>query len=144
MWFSSSRNQTTESSISSDDTKKASVLLIRKIYVLMQNLEPLPNDVCLTMKLFYYDEGTICNTSCFSCYLYVLLLLKLLFFIPNVFKGITYYIFFEITKFTFNINIWRRKIWKKWVLKIYTKHLGRVVQLVGASSCAPKSHGFDS
>ncbi|XP_024426198.2 HORMA domain-containing protein 1 [Desmodus rotundus] len=53
-----SRNQTTESSISSDDTKKASVLLIRKIYVLMQNLEPLPNDVCLTMKLFYYDEVT--------------------------------------------------------------------------------------
>ncbi|KAM5294971.1 HORMA domain-containing protein 1 isoform 1-T1 [Glossophaga mutica] len=53
-----SRNQTTESSISSADTKKASILLIRKIYVLMQNLEPLPNDVCLTMKLFYYDEVT--------------------------------------------------------------------------------------
>ncbi|XP_049621895.1 HORMA domain-containing protein 1 isoform X2 [Suncus etruscus] len=40
------------------DTKKASILLIRKIYVLMQNLGPLPNDVCLTMKLFYYDEVT--------------------------------------------------------------------------------------
>ncbi|XP_004716651.1 HORMA domain-containing protein 1 isoform X1 [Echinops telfairi] len=39
-------------------TKKASILLIRKIYVLMQNLGPLPNDVCLTMKLFYYDEVT--------------------------------------------------------------------------------------
>ncbi|XP_054436965.1 HORMA domain-containing protein 1 isoform X1 [Pteronotus mesoamericanus] len=52
------RNQSTESSISSADTKKASILLIRKIYVLMQNLEPLPNDVCLTMKLFYYDEVT--------------------------------------------------------------------------------------
>ncbi|PIO31567.1 hypothetical protein AB205_0040510, partial [Aquarana catesbeiana] len=24
----------------------------------MQNLGPLPNDVCLTMKLFYYDEVT--------------------------------------------------------------------------------------
>lgn len=24
----------------------------------MQNLGSLPNDVCLTMKLFYYDEGT--------------------------------------------------------------------------------------
>lgn len=61
--------------MSSADTKKASILLIRKIYILMQNLGPLPNDVCLTMKLFYYDEGTICNTS--SCYLYVLVLKQL-------------------------------------------------------------------
>ncbi|XP_075701058.1 HORMA domain-containing protein 1 [Rhinoderma darwinii] len=40
------------------DLKKSSVLLVRKLYVLMQNLGPLPNDVCLTMKLFYYDEVT--------------------------------------------------------------------------------------
>ncbi|NWU84405.1 HORM1 protein, partial [Onychorhynchus coronatus] len=40
------------------DTKRASVLLIRKIFVLMQNLSPLPSDVCLTMKLLYYDEVT--------------------------------------------------------------------------------------
>ncbi|XP_063803109.1 HORMA domain-containing protein 1 isoform X2 [Pseudophryne corroboree] len=40
------------------DVKKASVMLVRKLYVLMQNLGPLPNDVCLTMKLFYYDEVT--------------------------------------------------------------------------------------
>ncbi|KAM4663676.1 HORMA domain-containing protein 1 [Discoglossus pictus] len=40
------------------DVKKASILLVRKLYVLMQNLGPLPNDVCLTMKLFYYDEVT--------------------------------------------------------------------------------------
>ncbi|XP_037356098.1 HORMA domain-containing protein 1 isoform X2 [Talpa occidentalis] len=53
-----SKNQTNESSMSSADTKKASILLIRKIYILMQNLGPLPNDVCLTMKLFYYDEVT--------------------------------------------------------------------------------------
>ncbi|TEA19837.1 hypothetical protein DBR06_SOUSAS22410069 [Sousa chinensis] len=53
-----SKNQSSESSMSSADTKKASILLIRKIYVLMQNLGPLPNDVCLTMKLFYYDEVT--------------------------------------------------------------------------------------
>ncbi|KFQ41096.1 HORMA domain-containing protein 1, partial [Nestor notabilis] len=50
-----SRNNST---ITCADTKKASILLIRKIYVLMQNLSPLPNDVCLTMKLFYYDEVT--------------------------------------------------------------------------------------
>uniref|UniRef100_A0AAA9SL04 HORMA domain-containing protein 1 n=2 Tax=Bos TaxID=9903 RepID=A0AAA9SL04_BOVIN len=53
-----SKNQSNEPNMSSADTKKASILLIRKIYILMQNLGPLPNDVCLTMKLFYYDEVT--------------------------------------------------------------------------------------
>ncbi|KAJ1064409.1 hypothetical protein K5549_014823 [Capra hircus] len=53
-----SKNQSSEPNMSSADTKKASILLIRKIYILMQNLGPLPNDVCLTMKLFYYDEVT--------------------------------------------------------------------------------------
>lgn len=65
-WFFSSKNQNNKSSTTSADTKKASILLIRKIYVLMQNLGPLPNDVCLTMKLFYYDEGTTCSMSWFS------------------------------------------------------------------------------
>ncbi|XP_072702738.1 HORMA domain-containing protein 1 [Ciconia boyciana] len=54
----SSKNNRNHSTITCADTKKASILLIRKIYVLMQNLSPLPNDVCLTMKLFYYDEVT--------------------------------------------------------------------------------------
>ncbi|XP_067169253.1 HORMA domain-containing protein 1 [Apteryx mantelli] len=54
----SSKNKRNNSTITCADTKKASILLIRKIYVLMQNLGPLPNDVCLTMKLFYYDEVT--------------------------------------------------------------------------------------
>ncbi|XP_029802566.1 HORMA domain-containing protein 1 isoform X2 [Suricata suricatta] len=53
-----SKNQNSDSSMSFADIKKASILLIRKIYILMQNLGPLPNDVCLTMKLFYYDEVT--------------------------------------------------------------------------------------
>uniref|UniRef100_A0A8C3FSF5 HORMA domain-containing protein 1 n=1 Tax=Chrysemys picta bellii TaxID=8478 RepID=A0A8C3FSF5_CHRPI len=53
-----SKNKGNDSNITSTDTKKASILLIRKIYVLMQNLGPLPNDICLTMKLFYYDEVT--------------------------------------------------------------------------------------
>ncbi|KAL0591035.1 HORMA domain-containing protein 1 [Plecturocebus cupreus] len=53
-----SKNQSSGSSVSSTDTKKASILLIRKIYMLMQHLGPLPSDVCLTMKLFYYDEVT--------------------------------------------------------------------------------------
>ncbi|NXU40659.1 HORM1 protein, partial [Drymodes brunneopygia] len=53
-----SKDKESESSITCADTKRASILLIRKIYVLMQNLSPLPNDVCLTMKLLYYDEVT--------------------------------------------------------------------------------------
>ncbi|XP_013918603.1 PREDICTED: HORMA domain-containing protein 1 [Thamnophis sirtalis] len=52
------RSQQSQSSITCADTKKASILLIRKIYILMQNLGPLPDNVCLTMKLFYYDEVT--------------------------------------------------------------------------------------
>lgn len=51
------KNQKSESSMSSGDTKKASIL-IRKVYILMQSLRPLPNDVCLIMTLFYYDEVT--------------------------------------------------------------------------------------
>ncbi|XP_075301310.1 HORMA domain-containing protein 1 isoform X4 [Opisthocomus hoazin] len=53
-----SKNKKNDATITCADTKKASILLIRKIYVLMQNLSPLPHDVCLTMKLFYYDEVT--------------------------------------------------------------------------------------
>ncbi|XP_054638641.1 HORMA domain-containing protein 1 isoform X2 [Dunckerocampus dactyliophorus] len=39
-------------------TKKASILLVRKLYTLMQNLGPLPETVCLNMKLAYYDDVT--------------------------------------------------------------------------------------
>ncbi|XP_044532055.1 HORMA domain-containing protein 1 [Gracilinanus agilis] len=56
-----SKNKGSNANLSSSDTKKASILLIRKIYILMQNMGPLPNDVCLTMKLFYYDEVTPSN-----------------------------------------------------------------------------------
>lgn len=42
-----------------EDTKKASVLLIRKLFLLMQNLEALPNNVYITMKLYYYDDSKI-------------------------------------------------------------------------------------
>ncbi|XP_007490604.2 HORMA domain-containing protein 2 isoform X2 [Monodelphis domestica] len=47
-----------ESGTTSEEIKKASILLIRKLYLLMQNLGPLPNDITLTMKLFYYNEVT--------------------------------------------------------------------------------------
>uniref|UniRef100_A0A4W5QKW7 HORMA domain containing 1 n=1 Tax=Hucho hucho TaxID=62062 RepID=A0A4W5QKW7_9TELE len=39
-------------------TKKSSILLVRKLYTLMQNLGPLPENVCLNMKLSYYDDVT--------------------------------------------------------------------------------------
>uniref|UniRef100_UPI00398EAA0B HORMA domain-containing protein 1 isoform X2 n=1 Tax=Pristiophorus japonicus TaxID=55135 RepID=UPI00398EAA0B len=53
-----SQNRKISSTVSCSDTKKASILLIRKLYVLMQSLGPLPNDICLKMKLSYYDEVT--------------------------------------------------------------------------------------
>ncbi|XP_068178852.1 HORMA domain-containing protein 1 [Antennarius striatus] len=40
------------------NTRRASILLVRKLYILMQNLGPLPDEVCLNMKLVYYQEVT--------------------------------------------------------------------------------------
>lgn len=39
-----------------EHTKRASVLLIRKLFLLMQNLGSLPSSVYLTMKLYYFDD----------------------------------------------------------------------------------------
>lgn len=44
-----------------ENTKRASMLLIRKLFLLMQNLDILPNKVYLTMKLYYYDDSE-CRT----------------------------------------------------------------------------------
>ncbi|CAF95152.1 unnamed protein product [Tetraodon nigroviridis] len=44
-------------SMSCGNTRKASILLVRKLYTLMQNLGPLPDSVSLNMKLAYYQEG---------------------------------------------------------------------------------------
>lgn len=35
------------------------MVLIRKLFLLTQNLDILPNDVFLTMKLYYYDDGKV-------------------------------------------------------------------------------------
>ncbi|XP_041127165.1 zebrafish testis-expressed 38 [Polyodon spathula] len=51
-------NKNVELKLTMKDTKKASVLLIRKLFLLMQNLDTLPNDVSLTIKLYYYDDVT--------------------------------------------------------------------------------------
>nr|XP_019948834.1 PREDICTED: HORMA domain-containing protein 1-like [Paralichthys olivaceus] len=53
-----SNNNNKVSTMTCGDTKKASVLLVRKLYTLMQNLGPLPDNVCLNMKLSYYDDVT--------------------------------------------------------------------------------------
>uniref|UniRef100_A0A3B4GZ63 HORMA domain-containing protein 1-like n=1 Tax=Pundamilia nyererei TaxID=303518 RepID=A0A3B4GZ63_9CICH len=52
------RNNGIKMQVTMDDTKKALVLLIRKLFLLMQNLDVLPSNVYLTMKLYYYDEIT--------------------------------------------------------------------------------------
>ncbi|CAL8278502.1 unnamed protein product [Lota lota] len=52
------RNKNVEMQVTMNDIKNASVLLIRKLFLLMQNLGTLPNDVNLTMKLYYYDDIT--------------------------------------------------------------------------------------
>ncbi|XP_070691014.1 HORMA domain-containing protein 1 [Pempheris klunzingeri] len=51
-------NNNNKVSMSCGNTKKASILLVRKLYTLMQNLGPLPDNVCLNMKLAYYDNVT--------------------------------------------------------------------------------------
>uniref|UniRef100_A0A4W4H9I3 HORMA domain-containing protein n=1 Tax=Electrophorus electricus TaxID=8005 RepID=A0A4W4H9I3_ELEEL len=53
-----SKNQKHVTKMDSNDIKKASILLVRKLYTLMQNLGPLPDSVCLNMKLSYCDEVT--------------------------------------------------------------------------------------
>ncbi|XP_017284003.1 HORMA domain-containing protein 1 isoform X2 [Kryptolebias marmoratus] len=55
--FESNTNQKL-STMSCGNTKKASILLVRKLYTLMQNLGPLPENVCLNMKLAYYEDVT--------------------------------------------------------------------------------------
>ncbi|KAG7234014.1 hypothetical protein INR49_006260 [Caranx melampygus] len=53
-----SNNNNKVSTMLCGNTKKASILLVRKLYTLMQNLGPLPDNVCLNMKLAYYDDVT--------------------------------------------------------------------------------------
>ncbi|XP_034410384.1 HORMA domain-containing protein 1 isoform X2 [Cyclopterus lumpus] len=53
-----SKNDNQVSAMSCGNTKKASILLVRKLYTLMQNLGPLPDNVYLNMKLAYYDDVT--------------------------------------------------------------------------------------
>ncbi|KAA0703380.1 HORMA domain-containing protein 1 [Triplophysa tibetana] len=53
-----SKNGQSMTKMACDSTQKSSTLLVRKLYMLMQNLGTLPDNVCLNMKLFYYDHVT--------------------------------------------------------------------------------------
>ena len=46
------------SASTANETKKATISLLRSLSVLIQTLAPLPDDVRVTMKLYYYDSVT--------------------------------------------------------------------------------------
>ncbi|XP_063055368.1 HORMA domain-containing protein 1 [Engraulis encrasicolus] len=58
MEFESKSGKTVSQMSCSNNIKKASILLVRKLYTLMQHLGPLPDSVCLSMSLKYYDDVT--------------------------------------------------------------------------------------
>lgn len=45
---------------SNAETKKATIRMLRTIVVLTQSLHSLPDEVMMTMKLLYYDDGESC------------------------------------------------------------------------------------
>ncbi len=52
-------NKKISSAHSAAETKKATIRLLRTIVVLTQSLQSLPDDVMMTMKLLYYDDGMV-------------------------------------------------------------------------------------
>ena len=50
-------NQKVSSAQTTAETKKATIRLLRTIVVLSQSLHSLPDEVMMTMKLLYYDDG---------------------------------------------------------------------------------------
>lgn len=67
----SSKNGQSLTKMACDNTQKSSMLLVRKLYMLMQNLGPLPDNICLNMKLFYYDEGKSTSLSATDSTMYM-------------------------------------------------------------------------
>ncbi|XP_075996235.1 HORMA domain-containing protein 1 [Genypterus blacodes] len=55
---SNNNNNNKLSAVSCSSSRKSSVLLVRKLYTLMQNLGPLPDNVYLNMKLAYNHHVT--------------------------------------------------------------------------------------
>uniref|UniRef100_A0A8C4W8Y9 HORMA domain-containing protein n=1 Tax=Gopherus evgoodei TaxID=1825980 RepID=A0A8C4W8Y9_9SAUR len=52
-----SNKKTNLTNDATEDIKRTCLLLIHNLYFLMENIVSLPNDVSLTMKLFYYADG---------------------------------------------------------------------------------------
>uniref|UniRef100_A0A8C3NEC8 Uncharacterized protein n=1 Tax=Geospiza parvula TaxID=87175 RepID=A0A8C3NEC8_GEOPR len=57
-FFHCSNHREFVAGLCSKDVKHASRLLLRTLYLLMQDLGPLPNDITLSMKLLYYNHVT--------------------------------------------------------------------------------------
>ena len=55
--FSYRNNEKISGAHSESETRKATIQLLRTIIILTQTLESLPDDVMMTMKLLYYDDG---------------------------------------------------------------------------------------
>ena len=51
---------------STAETRKATIKLLRTIVVLTQTLKPLPDEVLMTMKLLYYDDGIVLFITSFN------------------------------------------------------------------------------
>ena len=56
-FFHVRNNEKISGAHSESDTRKATIQLLRTIIILTQTLEALPDDVMMTMKLLYYDDG---------------------------------------------------------------------------------------
>ncbi|NXA84387.1 HORM2 protein, partial [Thryothorus ludovicianus] len=54
----SSNHSEFSAGLCSKDVRQASRLLLRTLYLLMQDLRPLPSDITLSMKLLYYNDVT--------------------------------------------------------------------------------------
>jgi len=53
-----SNDRKISSASTASETKKATISLLRSLSVLIQTMKPLPDDVRVTMKLYYYDDVT--------------------------------------------------------------------------------------
>ena len=57
--FNSRNERKVSDAYTTEETKKATIRLLRTIVILSQNLQSLPDEVMMTMKLLYYDDGIL-------------------------------------------------------------------------------------
>mgnify|MGYP000514787089 CR=1 FL=1 len=69
---------------SSTEIRKATIRLLRTVILLTQTLDSLPDDIMMTMKLLYYDDGILQTTKlAFSFIKNIASFLLNLFYLPN-------------------------------------------------------------